>query len=57
MLKDEIIQIMFDEQQEELMNITHSCTEQKNGRCGKCWQCTERAWAFDKLGKTDTGTL
>jgi hypothetical protein len=57
MLKDEIIKIMFDESQEDLMNITHSCTEQQLGRCNRCWQCTERAWAFRQLDKQDTGTL
>jgi len=57
MLKDEIIKIMFDEEQEDLMNITHSCTEQKVGRCNQCWQCTERSWAFKQLGKQDSGIL
>jgi hypothetical protein len=57
MLKDEIVKIMFDNGQEDLMNITHSCTEQQVGRCNKCWQCTERAWAFNQLNKQDTGNL
>lgn len=57
MLKNEIIEIMFNEGQEDLINITHSCTEQKIGRCSRCWQCTERAWAFKQLDKPDTGTL
>jgi len=56
MLKDEIIKIMLDEGQEDLADITHSCTEKKIGRCGRCWQCTERAWAFKQLDKVDTGT-
>lgn len=57
MYKDEILQIMYDEGQEDLINLTHSCTEQQVGRCNKCWQCTERAWAFKQLDKLDTGTL
>jgi hypothetical protein len=57
MTKDQILKIMFDEGQEDLMSITHSCTERSDARCGTCWQCTERAWAFSKLGKTDIGTL
>ena len=57
MLKDEIIKIVFDESQEDIINITHSCTEQQLGRCNRCWQCTERAWAFKQLDKPDTGTL
>lgn len=55
--KDKILKIMFDEGQEDLANITHSCTEQRHGRCGVCWQCQERAWAFRQLNKEDTGTL
>jgi hypothetical protein len=57
MLKDEILNIMFAEGQEDLADITHSCTEQQVGRCNRCWQCTERAWAFNKLNKIDTGKL
>lgn len=57
MLKDEIIKIMFDEEQTDLMNLTHSCTEQQLGRCNRCWQCTERAWAFKQLDRQDTGIL
>jgi hypothetical protein len=56
MHKDQILQIMYNEGQEHLINITHSCTEQQIGRCGQCWQCTERAWAFSQLNKIDTGT-
>lgn len=54
--KDDILRIMIDEDQLDLADITHSCTEQQIGRCDRCWQCTERAWAFSKLGKVDTGT-
>jgi 7-cyano-7-deazaguanine synthase in queuosine biosynthesis len=53
--KDQILQFMFDNQQTELIDITHTCTEQKEGRCGVCWQCSERAWAFKKLNKIDRG--
>jgi hypothetical protein len=54
--KDQILQILFDEGQEHLIGITHSCTEQQIGRCEQCWQCTERRWAFSQLNKIDTGT-
>jgi hypothetical protein len=57
MYKDEILRLMVDNDLGHLANITHSCTEQSNGRCNKCWQCTERKWAFNKVGKTDTGVL
>jgi hypothetical protein len=53
--KTDIIKIMIEHGQEDLMGITHSCTEQKDGRCNQCWQCTERAWAFKKLAKEDIG--
>jgi len=55
--KHNILEIMYDNQQQDLIDITHSCTERQHGRCNICWQCKERAWAFEKLGKTDTGTL
>jgi hypothetical protein len=57
MTKDQILKIIYDEDQEDLADITHSCTEQRLGRCNRCWQCGERAWAFRQLGKIDTGTL
>lgn len=55
--KHNILEFMYDNHQEDLIDITHSCTEQQHGRCNCCWQCTERAWAFKQLDKTDTGTL
>lgn len=55
--KTDIVSLMFEHGQEELMNLTHTCTELTDSRCGECFQCNERAWAFDQLGKTDTGTL
>jgi 7-cyano-7-deazaguanine synthase in queuosine biosynthesis len=55
MYKDEILKIVFDNNQEELLQLTHSCTEQKTGRCGQCFQCNERAWAFRQLDRTDPG--
>jgi hypothetical protein len=55
MYKDEILKFVFDNGQEELLLLTHTCTEQKTGRCGQCFQCNERAWAFSQLAKTDPG--
>lgn len=57
MLKDQILGIMYSNNFEELIDITHSCTEMKETRCNKCWQCQERAWAFKKLNRIDTGTF
>lgn len=53
--KDAILKIMIDEDQLDLADITHSCTEQQVGRCNRCWQCTERTWAFKQLDLSDTG--
>ncbi len=55
MYKDEILKIVFDNDQGELLKLTHSCTEQKTGRCGRCFQCNERSWAFRRLNKLDIG--
>ena len=55
--KHSILQFMYDNQQEDLIDITHSCTERQTERCNVCWQCKERAWAFNKLNKIDTGIL
>jgi Queuosine biosynthesis protein QueC len=55
MYKDEILKFVFDYKQEELLKLTHSCTEQKTGRCGQCFQCNERGWAFQQLNQTDPG--
>lgn len=41
----------------ELLQLTHSCTEQSVGRCNNCWQCKERSWAFKELHMEDLGTL
>lgn len=54
--KDKILSMMYDHNLEDLIDITHSCTEQQTSRCNKCWQCQERQWAFKQLNKIDTGT-
>ena len=55
MYKTHIIDFMYQIEETNLMNITHSCTEQVYGRCNICWQCQERQWAFSQLNKIDTG--
>lgn len=55
--KTHILDLIFENNVQELINITHSCTEQKIGRCNQCFQCHERKWAFEQLSKKDTGTL
>lgn len=56
LLKTDIIRLAIENNLVELFNITHSCTEQQRGRCGKCWQCTERSWAFNQLDLSDIDT-
>lgn len=55
LLKTDIIRLAIENNLVELFDITHSCTEQQRGRCEKCWQCTERAWAFSQLQLDDAG--
>ena len=40
----------------DLLVLSHSCTQLKAGRCGRCYHCNERSWAFKRLEKTDPGT-
>ena len=49
------IDLYFIEGIPELLELSHSCTEKTVGRCGVCFQCIERKWAFTKLNKTDPG--
>jgi len=40
-----------------LIELTHSCTAQTEGRCGECYNCKEREWALGELGITDPGAM
>ena len=40
-----------------VMELSHSCTETADVRCGVCWWCRERAWAFEANNHTDPGVL
>jgi hypothetical protein len=42
---------------EDISKLSHSCTETTGERCGSCWQCNERAWAFKEVGLIDPGTF
>lgn len=55
--KTDIVNLAVKHNLQDLFNITHSCTEQQTSRCNQCWQCRERAWAFNELNLQDTGTL
>lgn len=54
--KDYTIDLYYMENVVELLTLSHSCTEQTVGRCGKCFQCNERKWAFTSLMRSDPGT-
>ena len=57
MTKDKVVQMGFDLGiAEDIMDITHSCTELDEGRCGYCPWCKEREWAFTQINKVDRGT-
>ena len=51
--KDVTVKMGLDLGLKELMSLTHSCTEDPIGKCGKCWWCQERAWAFEQNGEED----
>lgn len=55
--KEETVRLIKELNLTEIPKITHTCTGSKLLRCGKCWQCCERAWAFYKNNMIDTGTM
>lgn len=54
--KSHTIDLHFMFNTEPLLELSHSCTQVKSGRCNDCYHCHERQWAFDQLGKVDPGT-
>jgi hypothetical protein len=54
--KDYVLQLVYDEDLEDIINLTHSCEALTTGRCNFCARCSTRHWSFARLGKTDTGT-
>lgn len=55
--KDQTVRLAIELGLTELMEITHSCTSSKTLRCRECWQCKERAWAFEECKYNDPGTM
>ena len=54
--KKDTIQLAFDLGiLDEIAPISHTCTTTTGIRCGFCWNCHERKWAFDELGLEDSG--
>lgn len=42
---------------DQVAKLSHSCTESTTTRCNLCWQCRERAWAFNQTNQIDRGTM
>lgn len=57
MNKSHTVQLVHDLGLDWIPEMSHTCTDTAGIRCGKCWQCSERAWAFNLLGLEDTGTF
>lgn len=55
--KSHTVQLVHDLGLDWLPKMTHTCTESADIRCGECWQCNERAWAFNLLDLEDSGTF
>ena len=55
--KEETVKLIKELNLTEIPKITHTCTGSKSIRCGVCWQCCERAWAFAKNNFIDEGTM
>ena len=55
LFKTHIVDLVFEYRLEDLLDITHTCTEYTDSRCNMCFQCSERAWAFKELNRIDTG--
>jgi hypothetical protein len=55
--KKDTVKLIKDLNLTEIMNLSHTCTGSKLIRCGKCWQCCERAWGFSQNNFKDTGKM
>lgn len=53
--KDFTVGLAIEQNLTYIMENTHSCTETPDIRCGVCWWCEERKWAFSQQNYTDPG--
>lgn len=52
--KEQIVKIAIDEGIiDSIKEVTHSCVKQDRGRCGECFWCQEREWAFSYNAQID----
>jgi hypothetical protein len=49
--KDLIIQEFFNLGIEDMLSLTHSCGSNYPRPCSKCFNCRERIWAYNTIGK------
>jgi len=55
--KKDTVALAIELELTDLMILSHTCTESVLLRCGKCWQCQERAWGFSENNYIDPGTM
>ena len=55
--KDQTVKIAIDLGLNEIFKIGHTCSINMDKRCGTCWYCRERAWAFAQNNYIDPGKL
>lgn len=55
--KECTVAVIKELQLNEIVELSHTCTTSKTVRCGRCWQCCERQWAFNKNDYEDKGTM
>ena len=52
--KDTLVAMAMEEGiVDDVSKITHSCVVKSRGRCGECFWCEEREWAFQQHGLMD----
>lgn len=55
--KRDVVAVLKEKKLDDIAALTHTCTASKTIRCSRCWQCCERAWAFEKNDYKDIGTM
>ena len=48
--KDAIIKLYYEIGIQHILAHTHSCGSDQDHPCGECFNCRERAWAYQRLG-------
>jgi hypothetical protein len=53
--KSHVVQLMYNLGLTFIETESHTCFASQDLRCGNCFQCQERAWAYKTLDLTDNG--